>query len=137
MSNWTHVAGVIRIDYIKWDEDTPELNFDELIGKECLLFDYFSEIWGDVDKNPDKYLPFGSEGTLQKSIWINPNTSCVARYTISIFGDLRDHNSPQEIIDWFKKICNKLGNSVRNAVVTASNEVNGNLTWSWNDTEKC
>lgn len=131
MSNWTHVAGVIRVDYIKWDEDTPELDFDELIGKEC-LFEFDRETWEDARSNPDKYLPMGSEGSLHKSVWINPNKGSLARYTVSIFGDLRDHNSSQEIIDWFQKICSKLP-LVRNAVITASNEVNGNLTWSWSE----
>lgn len=130
MSVWTHVAGTIRVDYIKWDEDDPELNFDEIIGKEC-LFASDSETWDDARNNPDKYLPMGSEGSLQKTVWINPNTNCVARYTVSIFGDLRDHNSPQEIIDWFKKICSKPGYLVRNAVILASNEASGDLTWSW------
>lgn len=130
MSNWTHVAGIIRIDYIKWEND-PELNFDELIGKEC-LFESDSEIWEDAKNNPDKYLPMGSEGTLEKSVWINPKQYDVPRYAVSIFGDLRDHDNPQEIIDWFQKICNKLKNLVRNAVITASNERNEDcLTWSW------
>ena len=135
MSNWTHVAAIVRVDFIKWDEDTSELDFDEIVGKEC-LFEFDRETWNDARSNPDKYLPMGSEGSLHKSIWINPDKNCLARYTISIFGDLRDHNSPQEIIDWFKKLCDKLGNSVRNAVITASNEVNGDLTWSWSDEDE-
>ena len=130
MSNWTHVAAIIRVDYIK-DEDTPKLNFDELIGKEC-LFDSDSETWDDASNNPDKYLPMGSEGSLVKSVWINPKEDYITRYTVSIFGDLRDHDNPQEIIDWFKKICDKLS-PVRNAVITASNELYGVLTWNWEE----
>lgn len=120
MSNWTHVAGVIRVDYIKWDEDTPELDFDKLIGKECLWgSDY--EIFEDADKHPELYLPMGSEGSLQKSVWINPNDSHCSRYTVSIFGDLRDHDSCDEIIEWFENKCKALGGSVRQATITVDN----------------
>ena len=67
MSNWTHVAGIIRVDYIKWDDD-HELDFDKLIGKECLWgSDY--EVFEDADKHPELYLPMGSEGSLQKSVF--------------------------------------------------------------------
>ena len=128
MSNWTHIAAVIRID--DWRHKVGEHpDFDILIGKEC-LFHSSNEKWSDAEQNPDKYLPMGSEGTLQKSVWINPKTYDVPRYTVSIFGDLRDHDNPQEIIDWFQKICNKQ-NLIRNAVITVSNERNGELTWTW------
>lgn len=130
MSNWTHVAGIIRINGIKWEEDEPELNFDELIGKEC-VYESDDEVWEDADANPEKYLPMGSEGSLKKSIWINPRRECVARYTVSIFGDLRDHDSTKEIIDWFKKICKKVW--VRNAVITVTNEMYGTETWNYID----
>ena len=132
MSNWTHVAGVIRVDYIKWNEDTPELDFDKLFGKEC-GYDY--EGFEDADKHPELYLPMGSEGSLQKSVWINPNDSHAARYTVSIFGDLRDHDSCDEIIEWFKNKCQLIGNvrcGIRQATITVDNEYNGIKSYTWN-----
>ncbi len=126
MSNWTHVAGIIRVDGI------ADLDFDEEIGKEC-LWESPKEVWDDAEKNPDKYLPMGSEGSLQKSIWINPNGNCLARYTISIFGDLRDHHSTSEIIEWFKGKCEPLW--VRNAVITVSNEWYGTETYTYVENE--
>lgn len=128
MSNWTHVAGVIRVDYIKFGND--ELDFDELIGKEC-LFDSPTEVWDDAETHPDKYLPMGSEGSLQKDVWVNPDSSYMARYTVSIFGDLRDHNSASAIINWFKDVCKKF--LVRQAVITVRNERNGEITWTYVD----
>lgn len=122
MSNWTHVAGIIRIDAIRCMEE--EIDFDALIGKE-----YDWESHHDIWINPDKYMPMGSEGSLNKHIWINPDKSCIAAYTVSIFGDLRDHDDPQEIIDWFKSICNKCW--VRNATIVVENERNGTLSWTW------
>ena len=128
MSNWTHVAGIIRVDRIRVDDDAEELDFDEILGKEC-LWDSSRKVWDDALKNPDKYMPMGSEGSLQKSVWVNPNKGRVDSYTISIFGDLRDHDSISEIIDWFIKKCNLLW--VRNAVITVENERYGTKTYTY------
>lgn len=127
MSNWTHVAGIIRVDGL------VEMDFDEVIGKEC-LWESPEEVWDDAMENPDKYLPMGSEGSLHKSIWINPDGNCLPRYTISIFGDLRDHDSASEIIEWFKKKCELLW--VRNAVITVSNCYYGTKVWSYIEPEE-
>ena len=124
MSNWTHVAGIIRIDAIRCMEE--EVDFDALIGKES-DWDVPRSVW----VNPKEYMPMGSEGSLNKHIWINSDKSCMAAYTVSIFGDLRDHDDPQEIIDWFKSICNKCW--VRNATIVVENERNGTLSWTWED----
>lgn len=133
MSNWTHVAGIIRIDgYMEDDE------FDKLFGKE-VHFDAPKEVWRDAWEHPEKYLPKGSEGSLYKTVWENPNKNHLARYTVSIFGDLRDHEDPQEIVDWFEKICQKLGCfMVRNATITVKNDWNGtiNKTFEFDDSEE-
>lgn len=130
MSSWTHVAGIIRVDSIRLSDSIPD--FDKLIGKEC-LWESDEKIWKDVHENPDKYLPMGSEGSLQKSIWVNPDQSYVASYTISIFGDLRDHYSAQKIVDWFKTICDKLW--VRNAVITVDNDIEGVVTYTHKESD--
>ena len=128
MSNWTHVAGIIRVDRIRVDDDAEELDFDKILGKEC-LWNSSRKVWDDALKNPDKYMPMGSEGSLQKSVWVNPNKGRVDSYTISIFGDLRDHDNISEIIDWFIKKCNLLW--VRNAVITVENERYGTKTYTY------
>lgn len=122
MSNWTHVAGIIRVDGLS------KIDFDEIIGKEC-LFESPEEVWDDMEEHPDNYLPMGSEGSLQKIIWENPDKNCLASYTVSIFGDLRDHYSTSDIIEWFKKKCELLW--VRNAVITATNEAYGTETYTY------
>ena len=65
MSNWTHVAGIIRVDGLRID-DIEEVDFDKIIGKEC-LWGSPSEVWEDVRENPNKYLPMGSEGFFNRS----------------------------------------------------------------------
>ena len=131
MSVWTHVAGVIRVDDIRFDNNLP--NFDKLIGKEC-LFTSPSEIWKDYDENPNDYMPCGSEGTLQKSVWINPNKSDMAAYTISVFGDLRDYEESQPIIDWFIKFCDRL-EWIRRAVITVNTEGQETLNYVYKNKE--
>lgn len=119
MSNWTHVAGIIRINALP----NQELDFDKIIGEEWHYNDAFY-----VSSND--FLPDGSEGSLIKNIWEDNDKFSIARYTVSIFGDLRDHHDPQAIIDWFKGKCENL--PIRQAIITVWNEWNGTLDWRYN-----
>lgn len=132
MSNWTHVAGIIRVDNFG-NNLVDKIN--DIIGKE-IHFNSSRNEWKDFDKNPDNYLPCGSEGSLHATIWENPNKSSVAAYTVSIFGDLRDHDSATDIIKWFRNktlMLDLASCGVRNACVTASNECFGIKNWTYNE----
>ena len=126
MSNWTHVAGIIRVDSIRFLYG--DIDFDKEIGKEC-TWDSEDEVWKEFEEYPERFMPAGSEGTLRKVVWDNPNKSSMAAYTISIFGDLRDHDSPDEIVEWFKDICEEF--DVRNATITVYNELYGKRAWDY------
>ena len=135
MSNWTHVAGVVRVDAIRGLDGMSADKIRDILGKE-VHFDSETAVWDDYDKHPEEYLPCGSEGSLHMSIWENPNTSQIPAYTVSIFGDLRDHDSAMEIVKWFRTktfVLDAVSCGVRNACVTADNEYNGNETWAYND----
>ena len=123
MSIWTHVAGIIRVDSIR---EIEELDFTEIFGKEL---EYDDSNFGDAENHPDQYLPFGSEGSLKMIIWDNPNKHQMAAYTVSIFGDLRDYDEPEKIIEWFKNKCSKL--LVRDAVITARSSDSEPVTWTY------
>ena len=133
MSIWTHVAGIIRVDHISMLSNNKELDFDELLGKE-LRWEDDSEVWEDAEKHPEKYMPYGSEGSLQKSVWVNPHDYCAARYTVSVFGDLRSHQDVDGVIEWFKSICSKV--CVRNATIVVDNEALGSKTWTYVEEEE-
>lgn len=128
MSTWTHVTGIIRAYSIQ--DMVPERDWDSVIGKEC-LWGSNSERWKDADEHPEEYMPCGSEGTLQKSIWVNPDKSDVNSYVISVFGDLRDWDDVDPIIEWFKKLVKeKLW--VRSAVITVISTQDKTRTWAFN-----
>lgn len=120
MSNWTHVNGIFRIDCIRCLQEDPD--FKEIFGKQC-LFDDPNELWNEKNEHPERFLPSGSEGTCRISIWVNPNVNDMAAFTVSIFGDLRDHDSTDDVMEYFKQTCQKLKSFViRQAVMTAYNE---------------
>lgn len=127
MSAWVHVAAIVRIDGFPMEDEEKFL--DDLFGKEC-LWGAEHEVWEDALAFPEKYLPMGSEGTLQKTVWINPKDSNMDRYTVSIFGDLRDVWSGEWIIKWFKDKL-KADVWVRQATITVDCEVGDILTWTY------
>lgn len=127
MSNWTHVAAIARIDDLRFDESIPD--FEEIFGRTLDSEDPLSK-WEEAREHPEKFLPMGSEGSLNMSVWVNPDESYVAAYTVSIFGDLRDHDNPQEIVDWFVKKVSDDDLMVRNACIVAENWLYGAASWN-------
>ena len=128
MSAWVHVSAIARIDYIQILNDDNEVDFDKVFGRECLWEDD-SSVWERARTHEEEFLPMGSEGSLQKSVWVNPDDHCAARYTVSIFGDLRDVESGKWIIDWFKEKLRKM--RVRQASITINSEYYGISTWTY------
>ena len=126
MSNWTHVAAIFRIDSLPHEGK----DFTKIFGKELDYYDS-TEKWNEASDHPEHFLPLGSECSLQMSIWENPDKSCMNAFTISVFGDLRDHDSIEEIIKWFDEKCSMLW--IRQAVITVENEWNGTQTKTYGD----
>jgi len=96
MSTWTHVAGVIRFDGIAGLGDKgPDMG-------DTVSFDDDETAWENCD------VPCGSEGSLQYAKWTNPDNSCMARWTVSVFGDLRDYGNEaddtQVIVNYFNRV---------------------------------
>lgn len=112
MSIWTHVNCCIRYDRIEGVMDYPPI--ESKIGN---TYDPYSndEV---VDNRLSNFLmPFGSEGSLNFSVWKNPHKNSFPTYTVSIFGDLRDYDNVDELINYFKKITVDSGEMIRNAVM--------------------
>ena len=106
MSQWTHVAGTIRIDCVDHEEVKEQLN--NVLGN---TWEYGDEVNPDTD-----YAPYGSEGSIQYTVAENPNESDVTAFVVTFYGDLRDYDNDAEIIAWFEKACNTF--YIRQAVIT-------------------
>lgn len=127
MSNWSHVAAVIRIDDFRMNDSVPD--FEKLFGK-TMTWDDMLGCGEEYDEK--EYLPMGSEGSLEMSVWVNNDIHKIAAYTVTIFGDLRDSDSAEEIISWFKDKCELIDKDflgVRNACIVVNNEWNGTVEW--------
>lgn len=134
MSCWAHIAATARIDAIMVFEENPGSMKDAILAHfgKPVHWEDDSEIWDDAEKNPDKYLPMGSEGSLDIDIWQNPDANCMNAFTVSIFGDLRDRGYTRDelntYIEWFKNKLNEF--AFRQAVITATNGTD-TVTWAW------
>lgn len=106
MSQWTHVNGSIRVDHLR--SITSNIDFNDI---------FRTTHWED-DNWDDCNMPCGSEGSLDINIWTAPSKSSIAAYTINIFGDLRDYENKEEIINWFHKLITKTFLMVRAAALT-------------------
>lgn len=124
MSVWTHVAAVFRIDGIKLESAVngsingrPSIDWDKITGKAIYDGDWLSDddyerqkirdSWDEYDRHPSRFMPTGSEGSLQRLLWVNPDMYCAAHYTVTVFGDLRDYDDHEAIHKWFDEVCAK------------------------------
>lgn len=115
MSQWTHICGCVRID--SFFGSTTKAKIEEVFGK-ILRYESPYWEWELQDGNPELYTPTGSEGGIEYDIWENPDKSCAASYTVSIWGDLRDYCSVKEISEWFNKILYGSDLPIRDAVLS-------------------
>ena len=128
MSQWTHVAAIFRLNSLGGISDEEII---KVFGREVQYKNLY-----DYDKSSaEKTLPMGSEGTLEMSIWHNPDKSCVASTTVSVFGDLRDYGGSEDIEKlkkWFDEVCEKLW--IRNAIMQIEDEyANGTEVYEYKE----
>jgi len=120
MSILTHVSGSIRFDGLPGVSPVPDC------GIACSFTDT-SEQWDKCN------IPCGSEGSLTISTWKDPSGSA-ALYTVTIFGDLRDYDDAQEIIDYFKRITKR--QAVRQACFAIEVGCGTIRTFTWKKTNE-
>lgn len=120
MSIWTHVAATIRFDAIRafGNNHKPDLG-------STVEYDSPEEDWDACN------VPKGSEGSLQTHLWINPQTSNLAAYTATIWGDLRDYEDVEEVIAYLDRITE--GQMVRNGIATIEVEGSEPVIRHYND----
>lgn len=114
MSQWTHVCGCIRYDALRM-ANIPYSTIDDikkLLGN-TVSFEDSEECWNKCN------VPYGSEGSIQFSFWVNPSLNSMAAYTVAVFGDLRDFGPKDvpQIEKWFEKVTKTPDVIVRNAIL--------------------
>ena len=103
MSQWTHVAGIIRIDSMvavmnRGEPDPTEKMLRERLGYTWDFDDLSNRARDTHIDNSD--VPFGSEGSVQYDIVQTGSQSSLSWGHIVIWGDLRDFDDPNKIYDW-------------------------------------
>jgi hypothetical protein len=108
MSRWAHINGSVRIDC--WSSIEKRAGYkkyvESILGKQ---YDFEDVLILTLKKeNTETTLPMGSEGTINYTIWENPDKSAIPYMTVNIFGDLCDFGGTsielQSVIDWFKNV---------------------------------
>ena len=119
MSTWTHVAAVFRVEAPITDRPVATRpDWDAITGK--VIYEpppYLShntyesrkarESWAEYAASPEDFVPAGSEGSLQRLVWVEPDPSLAARYVVTVYGDLRDYDDPDAIERWFDAVCSR------------------------------
>ncbi len=125
MSYWTHVNCIMRVDEVYGY--TPDGAILRDLFKTC-TYDSSEKEFAECN------VPCGSEGSLQVSIWISPSEYGVDRYTVSIFGDLRDYEETrhQEIVEWLNHMIQDKELMIRDGVMTV-NEKAYRYEWITNE----
>ena len=142
MSVWTHVAAVFRIDGLRVGMDGPRINdyvtpkWDEVTKKAIYECDWLTDDsyerrrmrddWDEYREHPERFMPTGSEGSLQRLVWVNPERHSAARWVVTVFGDLRDYDDHEAIHKWFDEVCGRC--HIRQAVCHC--DVSGH-TYTW------
>jgi hypothetical protein len=124
MSQWTHFCGCIRYDGLVFNEEAAR-RFAPNLG-DTVDFDDPPEQWDVCD------VPCGSEGSIKWLVWTNPQENALARWTVTIFGDLRNYGRYEvikETIPWLSRIVeNKL---IRNGIVEVEIESEGTYIFQY------
>lgn len=124
MSTWTHVNAHFRFNLFSI-ENCDYNNVSEIENYLGPIKTFKDILLGSKNfkryYNEDCKLPTGSEGSLRFKVHLD-KTGSKEYVNISFFGDLRDYDSQESIMDYFKEFLNDKGVYVdlRSGVVTIS-----------------
>jgi hypothetical protein len=119
MSQWVHIAGIIRFDQFQIGEDEFSPHPKDFLGN---TFNHLD------DKNVKKKcnVPYGSEGSLQYEIIPERRGMYLDTYSVVFHGDLRDKGD--EIIEEMKEYLERIsrGQMIRQGIIEV--EIEGSET---------
>jgi len=151
MSNWLHVAGIVRIDNIRLamvnQSKVDQVNaLKDIFGQEKI--DFRKDFKDVITKRFEENIPRGSEGTMKLTVLDYPveedwdkydpkvNLSQGSLYwgDVIFSGDLRDEDNFRIISNWLNSIEIPEGCMVRNGVATIDDETSIHVVhWSSDD----
>lgn len=107
MSQWTHVAGAIRIDALRTVIPMDyEQAVHDVIGQSTVIDWDSIDLRGIPNPSHGEDVPSGSEGPIEYLIHENPMKSSMAAFDVLVWGDLRDFGEEgvSAIGDWLAGI---------------------------------
>ena len=132
MSQWTHVAGIIRLDnlgiVIIRSPGRDEL---EKILKESIVEKLGKPSTYDSPPTDEEcILPLGSEGSIEYQISSSGHEHEVTWGSLSFYGDLRDFGEEDYpgLKDWFKETCLKFSPGLRPIELTPKSIISRSFT---------
>ena len=127
MSQWTHIAGLIRVDDLVLSPlDNPKEKIARAFGNTA-KYESSKETWDKCN------VPYGSEGSVQYQIERTGSNNELAWGVVFIWGDLRNYSGANEIYDWLVNACKDL--MIRSCIVKIDIEyVSSWIVYDkWND----
>lgn len=129
-SVWTHVNASIRIDAYRstLGEHSPLNDLDKVVTYRDIM-----QAHKQKRELPKTKLPMGSEGSLNYILYQDTDLSVTSAYVLVIFGDLRDYNNTQEIIDYINTISKNW--IIRSGLIEVTVSDRGTSIWAYDDNE--
>jgi hypothetical protein len=107
---WTHVAGIVRIDALRFSDEESNTQLTNEIKELLGTPKNYNEIEFYPDGTTNTKVPYGSEGSLNYEVRLNDDYDMLPAGYISIFGDLRDfggRSDQMKIMDWIMSLSSR------------------------------
>jgi hypothetical protein len=110
MSMWTHVAGIVRIDALRFSDEESNTQLTNEIKELLGTPKNYNEIEFYPDGTTNTKVPHGTEGSLNYEVRLNDDYDMLPAGYISIFGDLRNfggRSDQMKIMDWIMSLSSR------------------------------
>ena len=118
MSQWTHVAGTIRLDSLHFV--TLRISDEGVVQMVKNALGTPVDFDGLMDGKESVGIPWGSEGSIQYEITPTRTNNSLSWGHVVLWGDLRDYEDEKEIHEWLSEALEQLKAAnfhVRQAIV--------------------